>query len=193
MKKICISFMILFLILSSQVFAMEDWNKKNLEREKAFEAALPELLEPYKEDSVEESQRIIDYTLSGFGVGEEKDGKLEASINFWVTPYSEENTIWQKGSNICFATFSVIDGEYKLDSISLTPKNYDKFLERFEEYEKNNIKNVEIQETQCEKIENLKVNQIEKMSNFIFIISTCLLILLISITSFKIVKSKRKK
>ena len=55
MKKILISFMIILLIFSSQVFAVEDWKKENKKREEAFEKALVELLEKYKDRGYLES------------------------------------------------------------------------------------------------------------------------------------------
>lgn len=189
MKKILISFMITLLIFSSQVFAVEDWRKENKKREEAFEKALTELLEKYKDENIPENERILDYRYLGFGTSSvEEEELLKVYIGFIVTPYSSENTKWEDSNNICFAEFSKVDGEYKLEWISLVPKNYDKFLERFEEYQKGLEDKVEVETVQGEKNEDLKAGKIQKMSNIIFISSSIIFGMIILLVIVKIIK-----
>lgn len=189
MKKILISFMIILLIFSSQVFAVEDWRKENKKREEAFEKALTELLEKYKDENIPENERILDYRYLGFGTSSvEEEELLKVHIGFIVMPYSSENTKWEDSNNICFAEFSKVDGEYKLEWISLVPKNYDKFLERFEEYQKGLEDKVEVETVQGEKNEDLKAGKIQKMSNIIFISSSIIFGMIILLVIVKIIK-----
>lgn len=189
MKKILISFMIILLIFSSQVFAVEDWRKENKKREEAFEKALTELLEKYKDENIPENERILDYRYLGFGTSSvEEEELLKVYIGFIVMPYSSENTKWEDSNNICFAEFSKVDGEYKLEWISLVPKNYDKFLERFEEYQKGLEDKVEVETVQGEKNEDLKAGKIQKMSNIIFISSSIIFGMIILLVIVKIIK-----
>lgn len=191
MKKILISFMIILLIFSSQVFAVEDWKKENKKREEAFEKALVELLEKYKDESIPEDERILDYRYLGFGTSSvEEEELVKVHIDFIVTPYSSENTKWDDSNNICFAEFSKVDGEYKLKWISLVPRNYDKFLEKFEEYQKNIPDNVETEIVQGEKNEDLKSGKIQEMSSIIFILSSIVLILVILSIIIKLLKKR---
>lgn len=181
--------MITLLIFSSQVFAVEDWRKENKKREEAFEKALTELLEKYKDENIPENERILDYRYLGFGTSSvEEEELLKVYIGFIVTPYSSENTKWEDSNNICFAEFSKVDGEYKLEWISLVPKNYDKFLERFEEYQKGLEDKVEVETVQGEKNEDLKAGKIQKMSNIIFISSSIIFGMIILLVIVKIIK-----
>lgn len=192
MKKICITFIIILLIFSTQVFAIEDYNILNKKRQEASQNALVELMEKYKTDEVPEEERILDYNWCGGGYdfSKEDEGILKATSDFTVIPYKEENSKWKKDFRyIAFATFSIVDGEYVLEKVSLEPENYDKFLERFEEYQKKGEEVVEVQAVSAEKIEDLKTNKIEKMSNTIFISSS---IVLGIIVLFMIVKKIKK-
>ena len=183
MKKILISFMIILLIFSSQVFAVEDWKKENKKREEAFEKALVELLEKYKDESIPEDERILDYRYLGFGTSSvEEEELVKVHIGFIVTPYSSENTQWDDSNNICFAEFSKVDGEYKLEWISLVPRN--------EEYQKNIPDNVETEIVQGEKNEDLKSGKIQEMSSIIFILSSIVLILVILSIIIKLLKKR---
>lgn len=193
MKKICVSFLILLLVFSTQAFAIEDWNKENKKREEAVKKSVAEFLEPYMDESTPENERIIsyDHTGGGYDFSKEEEGIFKADAYFNVKPYSEEDTIWKLEHNLLFLEYSIVDGEYILEWASLTPKNYDKFLERFEEYQKNGQENVEIQSVQAEKIENLEASQIEKMSNTIFATSAIVLLIVIVGIIVKIVRKRK--
>lgn len=172
MKKACILFIVLLIVFSTKIFAVEDYDLSNKMRQEASEKALAQLMEKYKTDEVSEEQRILDYVWCGgsYDFSKESEGILSITINFFVTPYLEENSVWKKDfRNIAFAECSVVDGEYKIERVSLKPENYDKFLERFEEYEKNVNETIHVEAVAAEKTEELKSDKIEKMSNLIFI------------------------
>ena len=195
MKKICISLIILLLIFSTQVFALEDWGAKNKKIDDAVNKALSEYMEPYKSEDVPENERIINYFYSGGSFDyskEESDGIFKASIEYDVEPYSAENTIWRLMDNFLFVEFNIVDGEYIVNKVSTTPENYDKFLERFEEYKKNGAQNVETIAVQGEKNEDLKSNQIETMSNIIFTISSVVFVIVILSVIIGVIKNKIK-
>ena len=121
-------------------------------------------------------KRITSYELAGYAISYNENEELEVSINFNVTPYSEENTVWEtKGNNIGFIKFKKINGEYEAERISEIPENYDRFLEKFEEYKSKHPDILE-NDTQTQSIagkeENYNANEtIEKISNVIFTVS----------------------
>ena len=193
MKKICISFLFLILLCTSQVLAIEDYNKENKKREDAYNKALSQLLEPYKSENTPEEKRIIDYRLNRFAMDDSEEGRVSASISFEVTPYSEENTIWKNNrQNMCFAQFVIIDGEYIVESVSEYPPNYDKFLERFEEYQKNK-EQIEVQSVQAEQTNNMANQEIEKMNNVVFYSCLAIFIFIVIFIILNLIKIKRMK
>lgn len=189
MKKIyiLISTFIILILTSSSVFAAEDENEK---RKNAFIKALDSYMQTFMTEETPEEDRIVDYIYTGFGIDYDSD-KLKTSISFYVKPVNENNTTWSTHENICFATFSKVDDEYVLDKISRYPDNYDKFLERFEEYKKDNPTTVESTQIQSEELpNNLAEQEIEKMSNIIFI--GCSVVLLI-VVCFIITKYRKNR
>ena len=198
MKKIYsifITFAILMLI-SSAVFASNYGNDENKKRENAFKTALDSYMQTFMTEETPEEDRIKDYIYTGFGMSEqrENDDKLYVNISFIVTPVNEDNTTWCKHGDICFASFSKVDGEYVLYKISRYPDNYDKFLERFEEYKKNNTETNEITQIQSEEmINNLAGQEIEKMSNTIYISCSMVLIVMICFIITRFIKKIKSK
>lgn len=191
MKKIYVSFIALLLIFSTQVFAIEGNKLKTADRREASNIALAQLMEKYKTDEVSDEEKIIDYKWCGCGFDfrMEEQGILKVTINYTVTPYLEENSIWKKDFQyIAFAECSIGDGEYIVEKTSLKPENYDKFLERFEEYQRNQTEVVEVQAVSAEKTEELKTNQIQKMSNIIFISSSIVFGMIVLIVIVNIIK-----
>lgn len=181
MKKIFISFIILLLIFSTQVFAIDEYDLGSTKRFEISQEALSQLLEKYKTEDVSEEERITDYMWCGLGGGiPDEQGKSKITIHFTVTPYTEENSIWKSDFQyIAFAELSVVDKEYVVEKVSLEPENYNKFLERFEEYQKGGKETVEVQAVSAEKTEDLKTNKIEKMSNMIFVSSSIIFSVLV--------------
>lgn len=193
MKKICISFIIILLIFSTQVLAANEYDLGSTKKFEITQIILEQLLEKYKTEDVKEEERIIDYRWEGLGGGvPDEQGITKLTINFTVIPYLEENSEWKKDFRyIAFAQVSVENKEYKIDKISLEPENYDKFLEKFEEYQKSQPEIVEVQAVSAEKTEELKTNKIEKMSNVIFISSGSVFIVLIIGIVVNVVKNKK--
>ena len=193
MKKVY-SIVILFVILilvSNSVFATEYWDKENKKRETVFKDALDSYMETFMKEETPTEDKITNYEYSGFGIaakGETED-KLYVNISVNVTPINENNTTWNKSSNCCFATFSKVNGEYILEKISRYPDNYNKFLERFEEYEKNNPETSESVQIQGQEIANNLANQkIEKMTNIIVIVCSIILLVTICVIVKRIVR-----
>ena len=168
---------------------------ENKKRSDAAKEALTELLEKYKTEEVSEEERIIDYTYTGYGVGivEDETKEFKCSISFIVTPYLDNGSIWQKGSQICFAQFDRIDGELILRNISLTPENYEEFLEAFEEYQNNKSNTDEMIVVPNNVKNNINVNssKIDELGDYIFIGSA--IVLLVVVSCFIISKIKKKK
>lgn len=191
MKKICVSFIILLLILSTQVFAIDEYDLGSTKQFEISQEALTQLLEKYKTDEVTEEERITDYMWCGIGGGiPDEQGISKMTIVFTVTPYLEENSIWKNDFQyIAFVELSVENKEYKIDKLSLEPENYDKFLEKFEEYQKNGEEVVQVEAVSAEKTEDLKTNNIEKMSNIIFVLSS----IVFGITVLLMIVNKLKK
>ncbi len=174
MKKIY-SGIILFIVLmlmSNFVFATEYWEVENKKVETACKVALDSYMKTFMNDETPEEDRIKDYTFSGYGMsnGEDKN-KMYMYITMNIIPVNENNTTWSKNSNICFVVFSKVNDEYVVDKISRYPDNYDKFLEKFEEYKKNNSE-TDKKETisiQGKSEKNLASQEIQKISNGLII------------------------
>ena len=88
---------------------------------------------------------------------------------------SGENLGFAKGNNIGFIKFKKVNGEYEVERISEIPENYDKFLEKFEEYKSKHPDILE-NNTQTQSIagkeDNYNANEtIEKISNGVFTVS----------------------
>lgn len=197
MKKIY-SGIILFIVLiliSNSVFATEYWEIENKKIETACKVALDSYMKTFMKDETPEEDKIKDYIFSGYGMskGEDKN-KLYMYITMKITPINENNTTWSKHGDICFVVFSKLNDEYVVDKISRYPDNYDKFLEKFEEYKKNNSE-TDKKETiliQGKSEKNLASQEIQKISNgliigfgILFVISSISLIIFVRRKSVK--------
>ena len=199
---------IVICILSSNVWAIED----EVDKSEIVEKAFSEWIETFKSEDVPENKRIIDYKTGTIGVREANENEIRASIEFIVTPVSEENTQWNYGeaetkmvdghewvvfqpNNICYVQLKNIDGEYQVEYIGETPEGYDEFAKRFEEYKKTHEQEeVENTQIQGEETENQLANQeIEKISNTIVIGCLVILLIIMTFSIIKIVKYKRNR
>ena len=133
--------------------------------------------------------------MTGYGISSDLESEvLTANISFNVVPYSEENTVWQKAGNSCFIRFLVENGEYKLERISELPENYDKFVEKFEEYKKEHpeidVKTEKVVEnSQAKKADYNESNTVTKISIGVFAISLAIFILMLVLV-IRIIKNK---
>ena len=198
MKKIYISFILIFIIgVSSSVVFADYEGIENIKIRQAINTASSEWLDTFKSEETPIEKRITSYELTGYGISYNENGELEVSINFNVTPYSEENTVWEtKGNNIGFIKFKKVNGEYEVERISEIPENYDKFLEKFEKYKTSHPEIVE-NDTQTQSIagkeENYNANEtIEKISNGVFTVSLIVGIIVGMIIILTICKKKIK-
>ena len=210
MKKICITVMMFIILITFSILVEAatpngsivnvygnetkiNYEVENKKREKATKEALSTLLEKYKDIEVPEEERIIEYRWNGYGLRriEDETTEFKCTINFSVTPYSEENTNWDKSIQMCFAESDRIDGELILKNISLEPDKYEEFMKAFEEYEKNEETMVETTGVAVDTsyIENEK--EIDELSNYIFISSAIILVILIFVVL--VFKLKKKK
>ncbi len=177
MNKLYISFILIFVISVSSSVVFADYEGiENIKIRQAINTAGSEWLDTFKSEEIPVEKRITSYELVGYGISYNENGELDVSINFNVTPCSEENTVWEtKGNNVGFIKFKKVDGEYEVERISEVPENYDKFLEKFEEYKSTNPEILE-NDTQTQSIagkeENYNANEtIEKISNGVFTVS----------------------
>lgn len=194
LKKTIFLIICLVTILSIPTFAeaRNAWDEKMDIGLETFK----EWMETFKSEETPIEKRIIDYEISQSGGGETNniEDKIDMTVHFRVTPVDEENTYWQKDyANICFIKMSKVDGEFKVDYISDKPENYDKFLEKFEEYKKNNPTSLKTEEVQGE-METKSSEQpyeIKQISNIIIII--CIIILLIVVICVAMKLRKKQK
>lgn len=197
MKKLYSIFILfgILILISSYVFASETVEIENKKRERAFKSALSSYMETFMKNETPEEDKIVSYEYSGFGTSKESNDKLSVSISFTVKPVNEDNSSWYKYNNICFASFLKENNEYVLEKISRVPDNYDKFLERFEEY-----KNVLQENTKTERVtiksqvqDNLENQEIHKISNNLLIGFTTLFMVSSLSLIYLIKKSKLNK
>ena len=211
MKKITITSIILLLIISisCEIFATNNTNiEDSSQGQEVALNAFKEWIEAFKSEETPENRRITDYRKGLVTFSDLNSDKAEAYIKFAVTPVSKENTDWKYSEpetieydghqcisqvyNMCFIEMTKVNGQYQVDYISDKPKNYDKFLERFEEYKETNLKNEENIQVQGQNTTtSLSQNQeIERMSNIITI--TCIGVLVLTVI-FIFIRRKTKR
>lgn len=199
MKKIYsgIILFITLILISNLALATEYWEKENQKIKTACEVVLDSYIKTFMTEETPEQDRIKDYTFTGYGMSEgEDENKLYMHISMNTIPVNEDNTTWSKHGDICFVVFSKVNDEYVVDRISRYPDNYDKFLERFEEYKKSDSE-TDKKETisiQGESQNNLASQEIQKINNglvigfgILFIISSISFIIFVR---KKIIKNK---
>ncbi|MGN0993276.1 MAG: hypothetical protein ACI4PE_05090 [Bacilli bacterium] len=199
MKKIYsgIILFITLILISNLALATEYWEKENQKIKTACEVVLDSYIKTFMTEETPEQDRIKDYTFTGYGMSEgEDENKLYMHISMNIIPVNEDNTTWSKHGDICFVVFSKVNDEYVVDRISRYPDNYDKFLERFEEYKKSDSE-TDKKETisiQGESQNNLASQEIQKINNglvigfgILFIISSISFIIFVR---KKIIKNK---
>lgn len=197
MKKLYSSIIIfgILILISNSVFASEFWNnKENKKKEDAFKLAVSTYMDTFLTEETPEEDRITGYEMTGYGFSEpdEDENKMHVSITVDVDPVNENNTTWSSYRNHCFADFTKVNGEYVLDKISRYPDNYDKFLERFDEYKNTIQESSETVIIQGEKQDNLAAKEIRNINNGVVIACACLFVIS-GITMVKIIINKIKK
>ncbi len=182
MKKIFITFILIltFVTLSIESYAKLDYNKINKQVEEISKKAVEQYAEQFKDESVPEEKRISDYSFSGYGVRENvgDDVCTKYTVDFNVTPVNKDNTIWLN-TNIIFVDLKYENDEFTIEKIADKPENWDKFVERFEEYKNNKENNEPISEKEIAisgKDTEFKNNQIVKISNYIYLFGTVLIL-----------------
>lgn len=192
-NKIAFLIICLVIILAIPNFAdaRDSWDEK---MEMGLET-FKEWMESFKSEDIPKEKRIVDYQISQYGGGANNnvEDKLEMTIYFKVTPVDEENTYWKKEyANICFLKMSKVDGEFKIDYISDKPENYDKFLEKFEEYKKNNSISSETKQVQGKNIQKeAELTQIKQISNVVKIVCFSIFVIVVICIFIKIKKNKK--
>lgn len=197
MKKIYsgIILFITLILISNLALATEYWEKENQKIKTACEVALDSYMKTFMTEEIPEQDRIKDYTFTGYGMSEgEDENKLYMHISMNIIPVNEDITTWSKHGDICFVVFSKVNDEYVVDRISRYPDNYDKFLERFEEYKKSDSE-TDKKETisiQGESQNNLASQEIQKINNGL-VIGFGILFIISSISFIIFVRKKAIK
>ncbi len=169
-------------------------------------------MDSFKENTVPEEVRIKDYQIQTIGDFGDKEEKISSFAQVMITPYLEdskwkENAIMQnyneKVFSMIFVEMSEDEyGNYVVDYIADTPKNYDKFLEKFEEYKKEHPEalqketqtNEEIEKISATKNNFTSVNEeIAKTSNIIKICCISTIVIVAIVILFKFTKKHCNK
>ena len=183
--------LMIILLIPTFVNARNAWDEKMEIGLETFK----DWMEAFKSEETPIEKRIVDYQISQYGGGANNnvEDKLEMTIYFKVTPVDEENTYWKKEyANICFLKMSKVDGEFKIDYISDKPENYDKFLEEFEEYKKNNVSPIEIEQVQgAVDPKDAEPAPIKQISNVVMIVCFSILVIVVICIFIKIKKNKK--
>lgn len=194
---------ILVCLISNQVMAIEYYEIDDVDRFDVITKAFSTWMENFKKEDMPENKRILDYQIRAVGTSESNENKIRATVEFTITPVVKENTQWNYteeletrvidgrelkeayDGNICFLEMTKVNGQYQVDYIAETPKGYDAFLARFEEYKKNLPETVTTQTIQTQDIEPNQFHpEIERMSHIIVVV--CLLVLVVMISLFLI-------
>lgn len=207
---IFVTILLAIVLTSCKSYAAEQPYIDYTDRSDIILNAFSEWMETFKGENIPEEKRITDFKWSGYSTIESNPNKIRARIEFTVTPVLKENTKWEysepktieKGeleikwskTNICYLEMTNVNGEYQVDYMAETPKGYDEFTKRFEEYQQNNSQTEEVVQIQGKETENNLSNQeIEKMSNIVTVSCSTILVLVIGTISIKFIKRKSKK
>lgn len=198
---------VLFSNINLVYASIGSYEKINLTKEK-----ICKYMDSFKENTVPEEVRIKDYQIQTIGDFEDKEEKISSFAQVMITPYLEdskwkENAIMQnyneKVFSMIFVEMSEDEyGNYVVDYIADTPKNYDKFLEKFEEYKKEHpeaLQNETQTNEEIEKISATKNNftsvneEIAKTSNIIKICCISAIVIVAIVILFKFTKKHCNK
>lgn len=170
-------------------------------------------MDSFKENTVPEEVRIKDYQIQTIGDFGDKEEKISSFAQVMITPYLEdskwkENAIMQnyngKVFSMIFVEMSEDEyGNYVVDYIADTPRNYDKFLEEFEQYKKENPENLQkeaqVDIEEMKKIPATETNfssaneEIAKTSNIIKICCTSAIVVVVIAILYKFTKKYYNK
>ena len=211
MKNKILLGLILVAVLFSNIIlvyaSIGSYEKIDLTKEK-----ICKYMDSFKENTVPEEVRIKDYQIQTIGDFGDKEEKISSFAQVMITPYLEdskwkENAIMQnyneKVFSMIFVEMSEDEyGNYVVDYIADTPKNYDKFLEKFEEYKKEHpeaLQNETQTNEEIEKISATKNNftsvneEIAKTSNIIKICCISAIVIVAIVILFKFTKKHCNK
>lgn len=215
MKKM-LSIIMIFIItlaISNKAMAVEYREIDYTDRSDIITKAFSEWMDTFKGEDTPENKRILDYQIGGMGISELNKNKIRATVEFKVMPFSKDKTEWNytevpekrtingqefvisQDDNICFLEMTNVNGEYQVDYIAETPKGYDEFERRFEEYKQTHPQEkVESIQIQGQEINNNLANQeIEKMSHIIVVGCSIILFMMVGYIMIKFAKYKRKR
>lgn len=163
---------------------------ENQRIEDLYKETLDEWIKQYMGDEVPENQRVTGYHINGYMYGEENDEVFSPVVYIGVDGISEDS-IWDKNDNPIYLKFKIVDGDYIFESASMYPENYDEFMQAFEEYEKNKEVGVETTGVPAEASYVASENEIDELSNIIFVGSAIILVIVIlGVLVFKLKKKK---
>lgn len=214
MKKFLLVIMVMFLtiIISNQSLAVEYREIDHIDRYDIITKAFSEWMDSFKSEDTSEDRRILAYEIGAVGISESNKNKIRSTIEFRVTPFSKQNTKWNyteepvtkliKGEefktyyndNICFLEMTKVNGEYQVEYIAQTPKGYDEFLARFEEYKAGLPDRVTTDVITGQKVDYNSANQeIEKMSHGIVMVCFTVFLTMIFVVIIRFVKKPKLK
>lgn len=164
----------------------------NVNREDIWKKEVEAWLDTFKTEETPIEKRITDYRINGYSVDYNNEEKIQIDFYFEVTPIDENNTEWNAHRELGFIEMTKIDGEYQLDYLSNEPKGYDKFLEEFEIWKKDNSTT----ETVTLKGENVPLNSaqeqnINKLSTGIVAVCVGVLAVIAVLAVVKIIKFRK--
>lgn len=169
--------------------------KKNEARMEFAKEAFAEWMENLKSEETEENRRILSYQIGGYGYSAPDENKIVSmDISFRVEPASEISE-WK--NDVVYRAYIKVaeneNSEFEIKYLSDKPENWDKFLERYNEWEKENADKIEVNSVQGESEEKLvEPDEITTMSNVISIISASVFAIVV-ISVFFSIKRKIKK
>lgn len=168
-----------------------DWESRidNVRRDDIWQKPVKEWLDTFKSEYTPIEKRIKDYQICGWSVGLNNEEQISIAFQVDAIPVDENNTEWEKYRMQGFIDMVNEDGEYKVTYLSDVPKDYDKFMEAFEEWKKTNS-STETLVTQGENknLSSAQEQEINIMSTSIVAGCTAVLIIIGVIAIFRIVK-----
>lgn len=172
-----------------------DWESRNddVNREDIWKTEAGKWIDTFKSEETPIEKRITDYMISGWSVKYNTEEKISVHFQFEVTPVDENNTAWENPHR-CQGYIDMVNkgGEYVVEYLSDIPKDYDKFLEEFEEWKKTNSQT----ETVVSQGENINLNsaqeeQINKLSTGIISVCAIVLVVMAVLVVLRVIKHKK--
>lgn len=164
----------------------------SVDREDIWKPKVEEWLDSFKTEETPIEKRITDYQLTSYSTKANNENEIKVDCTAHIIPVDESNTAWEFPQRITiFIEMTNVDGQYQVDYLDELPRNYDKFLEEFQIWKKEN-ETTETITVQGEKEDLNSNSEIEKISNGLVLICASIIAIVVIMIIIKVIKKKKR-